>query len=211
MDESVMDQLPSEQFKVPQFSLGTDWKLALKSLNDEFGRVPNFWAKPSGNWARIELTGWKIHHTVGKNWGRNADVHYDDWQLSDNCRGFIIKAASPTEGASKSFTNSLFVGMSKNTGHKLCLDDYNNGANQPDSFDLTQMKECSVAAEKPARLHELTPRMDTNYVDNLFWYKVKGDVFRSGGQAQGCKTEAYGTGQACQKQFSIKQFSSNTE
>ena len=52
---------------------------------------PNMWAQPEGNWAKIELNGWNVHHTMGKNWARNANVHLWGWQFSDNHRSYVIK------------------------------------------------------------------------------------------------------------------------
>ena len=54
---------------------------------------PNMWANPEGNWAKIELNGWNVHHTMGKNWARNANVHLWGWQFSDNHRSYVIKVS----------------------------------------------------------------------------------------------------------------------
>ena len=54
---------------------------------------PNMWANPKGNWAKIELNGWNVHHTMGKNWARNANVHLWGWQFSDNHRSYVIKVS----------------------------------------------------------------------------------------------------------------------
>ena len=93
------DAEPTEDDIAPQFAFGSDWKIAQKSMDDDFvipGREdedwrPNFYRKPYGNWADLRLTGWKIHHTNEKNWARNGEVHMNDWQFSDNTRGYIIK------------------------------------------------------------------------------------------------------------------------
>ena len=83
---------------------------------------PNVWANPLSNWAKLELNGWNLHHTMGKNWARNANVHLWGWQFSDNHRGYVIKTTSPIMGAQKSLGGSTFLGMSKNTGHRYCAE-----------------------------------------------------------------------------------------
>ena len=83
---------------------------------------PNVWANPLSNWAKLELNGWNLHHTMGKNWARNANVHLWGWQFSDNHRGYVIKTTSPIMGAQKSLGGSTFVGMTKNTGHRYCAE-----------------------------------------------------------------------------------------
>ena len=93
MDDSVKDQLPTADDPAPQFSLGSTWKIPFRSLNDDptwpegVDERPNFWARPEGNYAQLEMNGWKVHHTNEKNWGRNCLLFYDDWQLSDNSQG----------------------------------------------------------------------------------------------------------------------------
>ena len=49
---------------------------------------PNGWDSLSFNWAKMYLTGFKIHHMNEKNWARNAHVEISGWQMSDNTRSF---------------------------------------------------------------------------------------------------------------------------
>ena len=103
MDHSVKDQLPTEENPDPQFSIVNDnLKLAIKSMNNgeiaEPEARPNLWSKPMSNWARLHFTGFKIHHTTEKTWMRNADIHMDNWQFSDNARAYVIKASAPVIG-----------------------------------------------------------------------------------------------------------------
>ena len=122
-------------------------------MNDDFNddgveRRPNFYSMPHGNWARLKLKGWKIHHTSEKNWARGIHLEHDGWQISDSIRGLIVKALGPTAGAWKTVTNTLFVGMSKNTGHKLCGWDQNGAIEQPenpDSWDLITPRSCGIS------------------------------------------------------------------
>ena len=149
MDETVKDDLPSEAHPEPQFSINdvdNEVKVYLKSMEEpeEYMTVPNcdsgpscngpdddyklndprpnVWSNPLSNWARLELNGWNLHHTMGKNWARNANVHLWGWQFSDNHRGYVIKTTSPIMGAQKSLGGSTFVGMTKNTGHRYCAE-----------------------------------------------------------------------------------------
>ena len=123
MDETVKDEEPTAEEPEPQFSINDldikvsfrmhkrgrtfkSVKVYLKSMNDPdtyelapHGGVksndprPNMWANPEGNWAKIELNGWNVHHTMGKNWARNANVHLSGWQFSDNHRSYVIKVS----------------------------------------------------------------------------------------------------------------------
>ena len=116
------------------------------------------------------LTGFKIHHMNEKNWARNAHVEISGWQMSDNTRSFgfskkensqttvqnwrfvelifqksiysyVIKACKPAAGAQKTFTDSVFVGMTRNTGHRLC----NNHSNR--IGDLAHVKTCGSSMD----------------------------------------------------------------
>ena len=128
MDEGVRDSEPSEQNPEPQFISGSgDWKVVHRSLNGpenigcfwkkktlfncilgDTDERPNIWSKPTGNWAKLYLTDFKIHHMVDRNWARNADVHCSGWQISDCSRGYVIKSAIPVWAAQKSFTDGVF-------------------------------------------------------------------------------------------------------
>ena len=82
---------------------------------------PNMWANPEGNWAKIELNGWNVHHTMGKNWARNANVHLWGWQFSDNHRSYVIKVIfkAPLIGQSLTFYDlnpRYFIGNGTNHG-----------------------------------------------------------------------------------------------
>ena len=95
-------------------------KTLVNNILGDTDERPNIWSKPTGNWARLYLTDFKIHHMVDRNWARNADVHCSGWQISDCSRGYVIKAAIPVWGAQKSFTDGVFQGMTRNTGHRYC-------------------------------------------------------------------------------------------
>ena len=112
---------PEEYMTVPNCATGA----SCNGPNDAYENGdprPNVWANPLSNWARLELNGWNLHHTMGKNWARNANVHLWGWQFSDNHRGYVIKTTSPIMGAQKSLGGSTFVGMTKNTGHRYCAE-----------------------------------------------------------------------------------------
>ena len=184
MDETVKDQVPTEDMPEPAFSInGIGWKVYMKSMNGpttagERDERPNFWAKPNGNWARLELNGWKIHHTINKNWARNADVQVNGWQVSDNLRGYVIKATTPIYGAQKSVINSVFVGMTRNTGHKYCANMNRRSAGR----DFITTADCGSKNDKnsPMNLDNVQPGKPVSagtLVNN--WYKPIGDVYRS--------------------------------
>ena len=57
--------------------------------------------------------------------------------MSDNSKGYIIKAAAPVIGAQKSITNSVNIGMTRDTGHKYCK-------NNPEAPDLATPSYCAA-------------------------------------------------------------------
>ena len=62
------DQKPTEELPYPQFSFNGDVLNNIKSMNDDYEGVdprPNLWARPDGNFAKLEFDGWNIHHTTG--------------------------------------------------------------------------------------------------------------------------------------------------
>ena len=115
---------------------------------------------------------------------RNGEVHMDQWQFSDNRRAYQIKSAKPVPGARKSITNSIFVGFTKNTGHKVCRYQYDNGRfTGPVSYDLVNLRTCSDHPEDDpeAFYHvdtELFP-LGTQGPMRIGWWKPIGDVYRS--------------------------------
>ena len=112
---------------------------------------PNLWKKPGGNWARIEFNGLNIHHTNEKNWARGADFHVDGAVFSDNSRGWIHKGTSPTPGSTKSVTNSVFVGFTRNAGHKYCFNDVRGKGRQ------------STNTKKSKKVQKRVPSPSTKY------------------------------------------------
>ena len=184
MDETVKDTPYTFDAPEPPFSINGQkkWKVYMKSMNGPENAAdpderPNFWAKPNGNWARLELTGWKIHHTLNKNWARNADVQVINGQFSDNNRGYVIKATTPVYGAQKSVINSTFVGMTRNTGHKYCAN-----LNRPSAGrDFVTVADCGskLDANKPMSMDgfEGKPVPAGNLVN--YWFKPVGDVYRN--------------------------------
>ena len=93
----MKDEVPTAASPAPQFSKGSAWHNAARPMNDDFNddgveRRPNFYSMPHGNWARLKLKGWKIHHTSEKNWARGIHLEHDGWQISDSMRGLIVKA-----------------------------------------------------------------------------------------------------------------------
>ena len=94
------------------------------------------------------------------------DIYYE---LYDLC-------LKPIPGASKSITNSIFVGWTKNTGHKKCAHTYQDwGPTQ--SFDLNMAKDCSWSGQGKEEdwggpIHGLR-----NFNLKLYWFKPKGSVY----------------------------------
>ena len=132
---------------------------------------PNLWKKPGGNWARIEFNNLNIHHTNEKNWARGADFHVDGAVFSDNSRGWIHKGTSPTPGSTKSVTNSVFVGFTRNAGHKNCWNDAKG--RDYDSLSLTGILLCADARDGAVDLIDYRPMTDVLERRNLFWFKLK--------------------------------------
>ena len=130
---------------------------------------PNLWQKPESNWAKIEFNGLNMHHTNEKNWARGADMHLQGCQFSDNTRGWVHKGTAPTPGATKSVTDSIFVGYTKNTGHKLCTHDSNLDY---DSRDLVTPRICSDTREGIVDLINERPQTDVLVRRIIYWYKV---------------------------------------
>ena len=177
MDETVKDEEPTNNAVGPQFTI-QEVKKNFKSMNGpEDGQNderPNIWAEPEANWARLELNGWKIHHMTDKNWARNNYVLISDWQLSDNSRSYIIKAAKPAAGAQKSFNNSIFVGMTRNTGHRTCKNSSNRVG------DFVTVETCGYFGDdlEPSRTHEQAGHTP-GYFGTNFYFKPAGDVYRN--------------------------------
>ena len=143
---------------------------------------PDFWAKPEGNWAKMEFNGLNIHHTNEKNWARGASMHLSDCHFSDNSRSWLHKAgANPTAGANKSVTNTTFVGFTRNTGHKICTWDLTRDYT---SHDLLQVRQCADNREGPVDLIDQPPMTDVFERRQMFWFKPHGEVYRLMGQDQ---------------------------
>ena len=119
-----------------------------------------------------------MHHTNEKNWARGADMHLDGCQFSDNTRGWVHKGTGPTPGATKSLTNSIFVGFTKNTGHKFCTHDKTLDR---DSRDLVTPRVCSDSREGIIDLVSERPQADVLIRRNIFWFKAGNDVYRQHG------------------------------
>ena len=189
MDETVKDDLPSQESPEPQFSInGQAWKVNMRSTNgvgppptsrpSTADTRPQFWEKPNGNWARLELSGWKVHHTMQKNYARNADIHLKNWQFSDNRQNYVVKATPQIFGAQKSLTDSVFVGMTRNTGHRYCSTSFSSPSAGHDFVDVAS---CGSQMDrvKPMDMANFPGRIKTaaEYTNN--WFKPKGDVYRN--------------------------------
>ena len=99
---------------------------------------PNLWTtKDHGrnNFAVLNFDDWKIHHTWSVNWIRNAISLSTGWQMSDNRRSQLLKGSNRIPGAYKNFNNGLFVGFSRNTGHRKC---------DKKAQSLTEMRDCEL-------------------------------------------------------------------
>ena len=119
-----------------------------------------------------------MHHTNEKNWARGADMHLSGCQFSDNTRGWVHKGTQPTPGATKSVTDSIFVGFTKNTGHKLCTHD---ASLDYDARDLVTPRVCSDTTEGMVDLIDERPQADVLIRRMIFWYKAGNDVYRQQG------------------------------
>ena len=77
--------------------------------------------------------------------------------------------------------DSLFVAMSRNTGHKKCKNDYERTV---DSWDLVLPRTCAYVGENggPADWKDWPPRANTVINNKVYWYKVAGDVYRQFGK-----------------------------
>ena len=169
----------------------TDFK-ELKDMNKD--HRPNLWTKKAhgrNNFAVLNFDNWKIHHTWNVNWIRNAISLSTGWELSDNRRSQLLKGSNRIPGAYKNFNNALFVGFTRNTGHRTCGWKYKS---------LTEMGDCQDTGPDidrfcPGWTRTLTP---DDYEDEMmtiekqcptvqqtgehevetYWYKPDGDVYR---------------------------------
>ena len=186
------DEPPTEQYPVAQFSIGNEFGVRFKSMNEDHRTKdeaanddrPNLWADPMSNWADLHFNGLNIHHTNEKNWSRGASIHLSNCHFSDNTRGWVHKGTAPVPGATKSFTNSHFVGFTPNTGHKLCTHDLN--INLSDSLDLATPRVCADSRAGVVDLvTDVRPMTDILVRRLIFWYKTDDDdVYRQHGQDQ---------------------------
>ena len=119
-----------------------------------------------------------MHHTNEKNWVRGADIHLSGCQFSNNMRGWVHKETAPTPGATKSVTDSIFIGFTKNTGHKVCTHDKTLTY---DSRDLVTPRICSDTREGNVDLIDERPQTDVLVRRMIFWYKAASDVYRQHG------------------------------
>ena len=91
------DEPPTEQYPVAQFSIGNEFGVRFKSMNEDHRTKdeaanddrPNLWADPMSNWADLHFNGLNIHHTNEKNWSRGASIHPSNCHFSDNTRGWV--------------------------------------------------------------------------------------------------------------------------
>ena len=109
-----------------------------------------------------------------KNWARNNYVLISGWQLSDNSRSYIIKAAKPASGSQKSFNNSIFVGMTRNTGHRICK----NSSNRVGDFVTVETCGHSDDVLQPSQLNTQSGHAP-GYFGYNYYFKPAGDVYRS--------------------------------
>ena len=108
-------------------------------------------------------------------------MHISNCHFSDNSRSWIHKGTNPTAGATKSVTNTTFVGFTRNTGHKLCQWDQTRDYT---SKDLLELRQCADPREGAVDLLTLKPMADLFERRNVYWYKPQGDVYRLLGQDQ---------------------------
>ena len=91
-----------------------------------------------------------------------------------------MKACKPANGAQKSFVNSLFVGMTRNTGHRDC---HHNNANKADNRieDLLHVSTCG-SDNGDDDLNSQNLYSDGKEVPGFrihsYYFKPRGDVYR---------------------------------
>ena len=185
IDESIMDEPPSEKYPNAQFSIGNEFGDRFRSQNETHfvqpnanDNRPNLWSVPKSNWAELVFEGINCHHTNEKNWIRAATTHVFNSQFSDNTRAWINKGTGPVPGAHKLMKNVTFDGFTKNTGHKTCSP---NSQKWSDSRDLATIKDCMDNSNQPLELIDERPQQDVLRMRKLYWFKVTNDVYRSNG------------------------------
>ena len=155
---------------------------------------PNLWTRKDhgrNNFAVLNFDNWKIHHTWNVNWIRNAISLSTGWELSDNRRSQLLKGSNRIPGAYKNFNNALFVGFTRNTGHRVCNSKFKNLAEMGDCQDsgpdidrscpgwtrtLTadDYEDELMTIEKPCPTVQQTAEHEVE----TYWFKPEGDVYR---------------------------------
>ena len=131
---------------------------------------PNLWERPESNWADEYFVGFKVHHTTKTNKIEGANVHLENWQVSDNAKGFESVTSEGVYGAKKTITDSTFVGFTKNTGHMRCYELDEGSSIKSKSLD--QLMDCSID-DKPQ-----LPKPNSVEEYKYSWYKPSNDVYR---------------------------------
>ena len=131
---------------------------------------------------------WKIHHTWNVNWIRNAISLSTGWEMSDNRRSQLLKGSNRIPGAYKNFNNAVFVGFTRNTGHRICGWKHKSlteiGDCQKSGPDIDRIRpgwtrtltddDIEDGMEKPCPIVQQTGDEDVE----TYWFKPEGDVYR---------------------------------
>ena len=131
---------------------------------------PNLWERPESNWADEYFVGFKVHHTTRSNKIEGANVHIENWQVSDNAKGFELVTSEGVFGAKKTIKDSTFVGFTRNTGHMRC-GELNHG-DKIESKSLDTLMDCSIDDQPQL------PKPNSVEEYHYSWYKPMNDVYR---------------------------------
>ena len=160
---------------------------------------PNLWTTEShgrNNFAVLNFDHWKIHHTWNVNWIRNAISLSTGWEMSDNRRSQLLKGSNRIPGAYKNFNNGLFVGFTRNTGHRTC---------GWDSKNLAAMGDCNLSGPE---IDTMCPGWTRTLTDDD--YDACKDCATCGDDCDGCLDEGCVDGRI-EKQCPIVQQTSEHE
>ena len=168
LDDSIQDEKTGKKFPNPQYSRSTrqntNW---MKSMSKE-----GWWSNNGQGKTTVYLTGWKMHHIYHQGaWIRNADVRVSNAQFSDIAQSLIFPSVDNSWGAQKVIKDSLFVGLSRNTGPWSC-----QTANGQAWQSFTELSDCPHNVGK-ITLFQDAPVPVPSPVE-IRWWKPDGDVYR---------------------------------
>ena len=199
VDDSIMDQYPSDEFPVPRFSIGNEFGMRHRSLDNPRDGIincdpkldsckddrPHLWKNSEDGqprWADNIFNQMNIHHTDGLNWARGCGFSVINSQFSDNFRSWINKGTGPCPGSIKAIRNSTFIGFTRNTGHRVCMQPSGNAVHH--SYDLITVRACADTREQPVDLMTQRPLQEVLKDRRIFWFKGQDGVFRLHGEGQ---------------------------